>query len=168
MKIGKKIMTAIIMTIFVISLPEIVLAHPMQDNWYNNDYVGYGYVTSGGYVLAIQRMLKDTPYGYSSVDGYYGSLTQKGIEDFQRSEKIQVDGIVGKVTWGEFQDYRFYLGTNGGSGQFYAFIYSFSDQYPAKYFRDACSGWYIDCSLTNQNDYWHVDHDFEKLTVICL
>lgn len=40
MKIRKKIVTAIIIAIFVISLPEIALAHPMQDNW-NNDYVGY-------------------------------------------------------------------------------------------------------------------------------
>nr|WP_256371118.1 peptidoglycan-binding domain-containing protein [Geobacillus sp. BMUD] len=75
----------------------------MEDNWANNDTIGYGYETDGGYVLAIQRMLKDTPWGYSAVDGYWGSKTYNGVVNFQRNEGIAADGIVGPVTWEEFE-----------------------------------------------------------------
>lgn len=33
------------------------------------------------------------------VDGTFGPVTKKAIEDFQRDAKITVDGIVGPVTW---------------------------------------------------------------------
>lgn len=159
---------AFVMSLGVLASPGQVFAHAMSDNWYNNDTVGSGYVTSGGYVMAIQRMLKETPWGYSSVDGYFGTNTKNGIIGFQRGEAIAADGVAGPVTWGEFQDYRVYVGTNGGTGQYYNFTYDISGSYPARYYRDACYGWYIDRSTSNTGDYWQVDHDFEKRSTICL
>ncbi|HZG60180.1 MAG TPA: peptidoglycan-binding domain-containing protein [Anoxybacillus sp.] len=155
-------------SVLFITQPHYASAHAMSDNWANNDTVGYGHVTSGGYVYAVQRMLKDTSWGYSDVDGYWGSKTYNGVVAFQKNEGISADGLVGPVTWGEFQDYMVYAGTNGGSGRYYKFSYNISDSYPAKYYRDACYGWYIDRTLTNTGDYWKVDHGFSELTYICL
>jgi hypothetical protein len=33
-------------------------------------------------------------------DGQFGPITEARVKDFQRSEGIQVDGIVGRITWG--------------------------------------------------------------------
>jgi hypothetical protein len=147
--------------------PKGASAHDMEDNWANNDTIGYGYETDGGYVLAIQRMLKDTPWGYSAVDGYWGSKTYNGVVNFQRNEGIAADGIIGPVTWEEFEDYRVYVGYLG-STQYYEWNYNLTDSYPATYLRNACYGWYIDVTTNNSEDYWHVDHDFERLTYMCL
>lgn len=142
-------------------------AAPMSDNWANNDYVGYGYETDGGYVMAVQRMLKETPWGYSAVDGYFGPNTYDGVVGFQNGENIQADGVVGQVTWEEFEDYRVYVGNNGGTGQFFHFVYDPWDTYPAVYYRDACYGWYIDRSTNNSGDYWKVYDGFQRRTYIC-
>ena len=34
-----------------------------------------------------------------AVDGDFGSLTEQAVRDFQRSQAIEVDGIVGPITW---------------------------------------------------------------------
>ncbi|MBI4437167.1 MAG: peptidoglycan-binding protein, partial [Candidatus Omnitrophica bacterium] len=41
-------------------------------------------------------------YG-GGIDGKVGPLTQKAIEDFQRSKGLKVDGKVGPMTWGELE-----------------------------------------------------------------
>jgi hypothetical protein len=105
--------------------------------------------------------------GGCAVDGYWGSKTYNGVVNFQRNEGIAADGIVGPVTWEEFEDYRVYVGYLG-STQYYEWNYNLTDSYPATYLRDACYGWYIDVTTNNSEDYWHVDHDFERLTYMCL
>ncbi|SDZ53905.1 Putative peptidoglycan binding domain-containing protein [Evansella caseinilytica] len=81
----------------------------MPDDWRQSDYIGYNDVTSGGYVQAVQRMLVQSGFGYSAVDGYYGSKTQSGISDFQKARGISSDGIVGPQAWGEFQNSEYML-----------------------------------------------------------
>ena len=34
-----------------------------------------------------------------AVDGDFGSLTEQAVRDFQRSQAIEIDGIVGPITW---------------------------------------------------------------------
>jgi N-acetylmuramoyl-L-alanine amidase len=34
-----------------------------------------------------------------TVDGKFGSLTEKAVKDFQKKNKLVADGIVGKLTW---------------------------------------------------------------------
>ena len=49
----------------------------------------------GGDVKKVQWKL-----GGLVVDGIYGPKTEARVKDFQRSQRIAVDGIVGPVTWG--------------------------------------------------------------------
>jgi hypothetical protein len=62
---------------------------------------------------------------------------------------------------------RVYVGYLG-STQYYEWNYNLTDSHPATYLRNACYGWYIDVTTNNSEDYWHVDHDFERLTYMCL
>jgi hypothetical protein len=54
----------------------------------------------------IQKMLSNLMINgtlYSlSIDGYFGPMTDRAVRDFQRWERISVDGIVGPQTWGRF------------------------------------------------------------------
>ncbi len=55
--------------------------------------------SSGNAVTALQRQLCYT-YGYTiSIDGIFGSETDRNVRAFQSYSQIDVDGIVGPVTW---------------------------------------------------------------------
>jgi len=65
--------------------------------------------SSGHAVTALQRQLKNT-FGYLlSVDGDFGPETLSKVEAFQSKAGIDVDGIVGPITW------CYLLGLNGGT-----------------------------------------------------
>lgn len=51
----------------------------------------------GNDVKWLQEMLNFRGYGLV-VDGQFGSATKKAVEDFQKKNKLSVDGIVGPVT----------------------------------------------------------------------
>ena len=50
-------------------------------------------------VRLVQQKLKDKNYLITTVDGIFGTSTELAVKAFQRNNKLQVDGIVGKVTW---------------------------------------------------------------------
>ena len=52
---------------------------------------------SGMTTYKIQQMLKDKGYDIT-VDGFYGDGTEKVVKDFQKKNKLTVDGIVGNNT----------------------------------------------------------------------
>lgn len=52
----------------------------------------------GEEVRKIQKKLKELGYYNGSVDGIYGSATQKAVKAFQKNCGITVDGIAGKKT----------------------------------------------------------------------
>jgi N-acetylmuramoyl-L-alanine amidase CwlA len=49
-------------------------------------------------VTAIQRNLKSLEYYGGAVDGIFGPITKKAVEDFQEDYKLVSDGIVGQKT----------------------------------------------------------------------
>src|ERR1700676_4853065 len=51
----------------------------------------------GDDVLAVQRRL--STFGALSQDGLYGDGTATAVRNFQSSHNVEVDGIVGPVTW---------------------------------------------------------------------
>ncbi|MDQ0416100.1 hypothetical protein J2Z48_000258 [Croceifilum oryzae] len=168
MKSRVKRLVPILFIVLIVMVPITAFSHPMQDVWSKNDYVGSGYISSGGYVQAVQRMLLETPWGYSRVDGRYGKNTKKGIAEFQENRKIRADGIVGSDTWSRFQAYRSYVGAKG-SAHLYQFTFNVQDNSPAMYRRDACYGWFVDIETTNKAfEYWKVDHGFERQHFICM
>ncbi|MBQ6018805.1 MAG: spore cortex-lytic enzyme [Clostridia bacterium] len=63
----------------------------------------------GDEVRKIQKKLADLGYYTGSVDGIYGSKTEKAVRAFQRNCGITADGIAGPKT-------LLYLGLGGSSG----------------------------------------------------
>lgn len=62
-------------------------------------YSTISYGSSGSDVKKLQETLNN--YGYKlAVDGQFGSKTQAAVKDYQKKNGLQVDGIVGKNTWG--------------------------------------------------------------------
>lgn len=55
--------------------------------------------SSGTAVRQLQQALVNKGYGIS-VDGAFGPATKSAVMSFQRSQGIEVDGVVGSVTWG--------------------------------------------------------------------
>ncbi len=54
----------------------------------------------GDEVLKIQNRLKELEYyTYSDTTGYFGPVTETAVKRFQRTNKLVVDGIVGKMTY---------------------------------------------------------------------
>lgn len=59
--------------------------------------VSYG--SRGSDVTELQKLLNKNGYNLS-VDGIFGSKTQAAVKDYQQKNKLAVDGIAGKNTWG--------------------------------------------------------------------
>ncbi|WP_027717978.1 spore cortex-lytic enzyme [Desulfovirgula thermocuniculi] len=55
--------------------------------------------TSGDDVAALQQRLLEWGYYAGPVDGFYGSLTQQAVVDFQLQNGLVPDGVVGPETW---------------------------------------------------------------------
>jgi peptidoglycan hydrolase-like protein with peptidoglycan-binding domain len=54
---------------------------------------------SGGFVTALQGLLR-YDHGYDvSVDGYYGPGTEEAVRRFQAANGLAVDGLTGPLTW---------------------------------------------------------------------
>jgi peptidoglycan hydrolase-like protein with peptidoglycan-binding domain len=55
--------------------------------------------SNGVLVTAIQQVLKDIGFYMGEVDGIYGPKTAKAVRDFQISDNLLADGIIGPQTW---------------------------------------------------------------------
>jgi polysaccharide deacetylase family sporulation protein PdaB len=55
--------------------------------------------SSGSSIRTLQQALVNKGYSLS-VDGVFGPMTQSAVKNYQSSQGITVDGIVGSVTWG--------------------------------------------------------------------
>lgn len=54
---------------------------------------------SGEWVRRLQEALLDAGFDPGSVDGDFGGLTEQALLDFQESSGLDVDGVVGPMTW---------------------------------------------------------------------
>ena len=64
-------------------------------------------------VYALQCALNKLGYYTGKLDGTYGTETQSAVRNFQRKNKLSVDGACGSNTWAKIQAQ---LGTSGGGG----------------------------------------------------
>jgi peptidoglycan hydrolase-like protein with peptidoglycan-binding domain len=55
-------------------------------------------------VRALQAFLSDQGFDVGKLDGIFGKQTQKALKDFQRSNKLAVDGRAGDQTFGKVRD----------------------------------------------------------------
>lgn len=55
--------------------------------------------SKGESVKALQMLLNGSGFSCGAVDGSFGSNTLSAVKVFQKASKIDVDGIVGSVTW---------------------------------------------------------------------
>jgi peptidoglycan hydrolase-like protein with peptidoglycan-binding domain len=62
---------------------------------------------SGDDVKRVQRVFaRQKALGFDDVDGTFGAKTDQAVKDFQQSEGLVVDGVVGPVTWSHIHPYR--------------------------------------------------------------
>lgn len=54
---------------------------------------------SGSYVKFLQQLLESYLIPVGTIDGIFGSRTEKAVKQFQQENNLSVDGIVGKNTW---------------------------------------------------------------------
>ncbi len=58
----------------------------------------------GSEVKYLQRKLYSKLYPVGTIDGIFGSNTERAVKDFQQENGLTVDGIVGPKTWSAIQD----------------------------------------------------------------
>lgn len=56
-------------------------------------------------VNEIQAALKNAGFYPGQVDGRSGPITKKAVEDFQKANNLQADGVVGAKTWALLSSY---------------------------------------------------------------
>ena len=91
-KAGPQTLASIMGEGFTISSDRFVADDDVNaDTFYPGD--------KGDEISKIQQRLKDLQYyDYSSVTGYYGPITTKAVERFQRTNSLTQDGIAGPIT----------------------------------------------------------------------
>jgi len=57
----------------------------------------------GPAVLRLQGRLHDLGYLKSKPDGFFGTITDDAVTDFQEARKLAADGVVGPATWAALQ-----------------------------------------------------------------
>ena len=63
--------------------------------------------SKGPNVMLLQSTLKKLGFFTSDVDGEFGPLTQTAVINFQKSNFLEPDGIVGINTWNTLRPYLF-------------------------------------------------------------
>ena len=53
----------------------------------------------------IQKALKNAGFYNGNVDGKIGAQSKAAIQEFQRAHNLNPDGVIGKKTWAELQQY---------------------------------------------------------------
>src|SRR3954449_1194447 len=62
---------------------------------------------TGDDVKRLQRVFaRMKVLGPDSVDGVFGAQTDQAVRDFQQSNGLVVDGVVGPITWSKIHPYR--------------------------------------------------------------
>ena len=102
MTLQRRRLIAALVILFTVNILIILLAQSAGAATYRQG-------SSGEQVRIMQEKLKRWGYYDGAVDGIFGSRTAAAVRDFQRSNGLRVDGIVGAQTLAA-------LGMTGGGG----------------------------------------------------
>jgi len=61
-------------------------------------YVNLRFGSKGSEVVKLQQALKNKGYYNSTIDGSFGRITERAVINFQKDNRLIVDGIAGKQT----------------------------------------------------------------------
>ena len=81
---------------------------PLQNQKENSEWPRY-YIAKGmsdGNVSIIQTRLSNLGYSIGPIDGIFGEKTEIAIKDFQKTNHLDDDGIVGRDTWNALFNYK--------------------------------------------------------------
>lgn len=81
---------------------------------YFNHYIQSG--STGAHVRYVQERLNALGYSAGNADGIYGAKTEQAIKDFQSKNNLEVDGVVGPLTWNSLFRTRPTAGKGSGGG----------------------------------------------------
>ncbi|SHE54925.1 N-acetylmuramoyl-L-alanine amidase [Tissierella praeacuta DSM 18095] len=87
---GKKVLSVLI----VLTL----LLVPISKVFARESYITLKFGNKGKAVSKLQQALKNHGYYRISIDGVYGKSTEKAVVNFQKDNKLVIDGIAGKQT----------------------------------------------------------------------
>ena len=88
---NKKVLTGALALIFALNIFFILAAQTHANAAYRRG-------DSGSAVTEIQQRLSNWGYYSASIDGIFGSRTEKAVKDFQAKNGLTADGIVGNAT----------------------------------------------------------------------
>ncbi|MDO4483799.1 MAG: peptidoglycan-binding protein [Clostridia bacterium] len=78
--------------------PQPTATPKPSSSYFSGDYSSIRLGYTGSRVTLLQKALKSLGYGIGSVDGKYGSATQKAVTEFQKRYGLTADGIAGAKT----------------------------------------------------------------------
>lgn len=114
-RVIKKLWQAFIIILLVLLMSKMIEYTSMVHNYINHNNANNSpqsvlsqYGSRGNEVRQIQTKLKQLGYYNGSIDGIYGSDTQKAVISFQKNCGLKADGIAGPKT-------LLYLGLSSGS-----------------------------------------------------
>lgn len=121
-KKNKRTIKKLVIQIFAIILVNILVISAIAYSRNNTTQTLSRIGSRGQEVREIQQKLRELGIYSGSVDGVYGTATQKAVRQFQKNCGLTVDGIAGPKT-------LLYLGLGSGGGSSSSGGYSSSDVY---------------------------------------
>lgn len=88
MKKSRMLRTSLAAGLFFVFMTHAALASPTLRSG-----------SHGHEVFLLQQKLKNVGYAISSVDGVFGTETERAVAAFQRDQSIRVTGVVNNATW---------------------------------------------------------------------
>jgi len=95
MKISLKRMVSLFLVVLLISI-NIAGVYAAQSQ--SNSYVTLMFGSRGSEVSRLQQALNNKGFSAGAVDGIFGQRTERAVINFQKANKITIDGIAGKQT----------------------------------------------------------------------
>lgn len=121
-KQNKRTIKKLAIQIFAIILVNVLVISAIAYSRNNSTQTLSRIGSRGQEVRQIQQKLRELGLYSGSVDGVYGTATQKAVRQFQKNCGLTVDGVAGSKT-------LLYLGLGSGGGSSSAGGYSSSDVY---------------------------------------